>query len=146
MVTEVAVLDLIERIYSAAEDPRLWNPFLNRLSEAVHAKVTAFVSEDFRIGKANVTKGVRFEGPISIEYEQYYASRNVWMMAGKETFRTGDLVTSQLLVPELVKNRVLQRSPQEDEFAPPHGRRRLPRARRHVAPESGPAPSSRSFS
>ena len=40
MAREGVVLDLIERIYAAAEDPRLWNTFVERLADTVHGTVT----------------------------------------------------------------------------------------------------------
>lgn len=98
---ETTCLDLIERIYAAAEDPRLWSDFLEGLAHSVGGTVTAMASEDLGSGHASVGAGVDFEGALSRAYEEYYASRNPWLNAclGRNS---GSVVTSQMLLPDRV--------------------------------------------
>ena len=97
--SEASLLEFVGRIYAAAEDPRLWEPFLRSLSDAVHAEVAALVSEDLRAGRASVASSVRFEGQIAREYEAYYAARNPWMTSGVPLPRDG-VVTGEMLLPD----------------------------------------------
>src|SRR5262249_28459334 len=95
-----------ERLYAAAEDPLLWPDFLEALADSVHGTVTAIASEDLRAGHASVASAIRFDSLFSRAYEDYYSSRNVWKIAGASTFHTGQVVTSQMLLPdrELVRS------------------------------------------
>jgi hypothetical protein len=54
---DTKVLDLIERIYAAAEDPRVWPVFLESLSETVKATTTALAPEDYPVGHASMAAG-----------------------------------------------------------------------------------------
>ena len=87
--------DLIERIYAAAEEPRLWADFLERLARTVRGTVTAMVCEDFRAGHPSLMAGARLDGVLSLAYKEYFSSRDASADAGRTGLRPGEVVTSQ---------------------------------------------------
>jgi DNA-binding CsgD family transcriptional regulator/PAS domain-containing protein len=99
MSREGIVLDLIERIYAAAEDPRLWAVFLERLAQIVQGTVTAMVSEDFRAGQPSLAAGARLDSVLSRAYKEYLAFRNGKSSDAGAGLKTGDVVTSQTMPP-----------------------------------------------
>lgn len=59
MAREEVLLDLIERVYAAAEEPRLWSESLERLSQAVGGRLAALASEDLGVSRASRTPSLR---------------------------------------------------------------------------------------
>ena len=115
----VSPLDLVEEIYAAAEDPSLWNRFLQRLTTALGATLGALVFEDLRQHTARVAEITgRFHPDLVEGYQTYYAARNPWMERGScdRRFLAGEVLTGQQLLrdSELVRteyyNDFLQRS------------------------------------
>ena len=94
---EAAMLDLIERIYAAAEEPRLWTDFLERLARALGGTVTTMVSEDFRAGYPSLMAGTRLDGVLSQAYEEYFSSSDANAGNGKSGLRSGRIVTGQMV-------------------------------------------------
>jgi DNA-binding CsgD family transcriptional regulator/PAS domain-containing protein len=92
-------LDLIERIYAAAEEPRLWTVFLERLARAIRGTVTAIVCEDFRVSHPSLMAGTRLDGVLSLAYKEHFASRDASMAGEARGLRTGEVVTSQMMPP-----------------------------------------------
>lgn len=105
MLGENKVLDLVGRIYAAAEEPSLWPAFLDRLGSTVRGTVTAFVFDDLR-GHASVAASVRMDPAFSRLYEEYFSSRNAWAIAAGPRVQTGAVLTSQMILPdaELVRS------------------------------------------
>lgn len=96
---EGIAFDLIERIYAAAGEPRLWTVFLERLAQSVHGTVTAMVCEDFRVGYPSLMAGIRLDGVLSLAYKEYFSSRDAGVAAEAGGLRTGEVVTSQMMPP-----------------------------------------------
>jgi len=95
--------ELINGIYSAAEDPSGWRLVLRRLNETVRATASAIVFEDLNCHTASVAEMVGFENPDWVgRYQHYYAARNPWMQAAtrNELFNSGAVVTSQQVLPD----------------------------------------------
>ena len=71
---EAVIYDLIERTYAAAEEPRLWTDFLERLARSLRGTVTVMVCEDFRAGYPSLMAGTRLDGVLSLAYKEYFSS------------------------------------------------------------------------
>ena len=99
MTHEGIVLDLIERIYAAVEDPRLWAAFLERLAQTVHGTVTAMVSGDLRAGKPDLAAGARLDEVLSRAYEDYLTSGDWGSSKTGAGLEFGRIVTSQMMPP-----------------------------------------------
>lgn len=99
MIRQETVLDLVDRIYAAAEDSGRWMAFLERLGHVAHSPLTALVFEDARSRQASVAQAVGFDPSFAREYEQHYAARNAWIAASSK-FRPGDVITSEQLLPD----------------------------------------------
>ena len=97
---KATVLELVDGIYAAAEDPRLWNVFFERLAESARATLAGFVFEDFTRHRASVAGGAHFDPSVQERYANYYSARNPWLDASLPYARTGLIVTSQELVPD----------------------------------------------
>jgi DNA-binding CsgD family transcriptional regulator/PAS domain-containing protein len=93
-------LDLVARIYAAAEDATLWDSFLTRLGEVLKARVGAIAFEDLRSHKARVATIVGAEPNLIRQYEEYYAERNSWMVPAMSQFGAGGVMTSEMVLPD----------------------------------------------
>jgi DNA-binding CsgD family transcriptional regulator len=106
MVRQETVLDLVDRIYAAAEDPRLWDAFLEQLGRQLHSPFLAIGFEDFRNRTASIARSIGFDPGFQHDYEVYWAGRNVWMNAAVQRAGRGEggdgIVTSEHLLPKEV--------------------------------------------
>jgi len=99
MIRQETVLGLVDRIYTAAEDPSHWIAFLEHLASVVHSPLTALVFEDVHSRSASVTQAVGFDPTFARDYEKHYAARNAWIAASSR-FSPGDVITSEQLLPD----------------------------------------------
>jgi DNA-binding CsgD family transcriptional regulator/PAS domain-containing protein len=94
---EDLALELIERVYAAAEDPRQWDGFLARLAEGTGATVTGFIFEDFGSHRASVHATTGIDPEMVRQYEEYYARKNAWFAAAGFRLPTGVVQSEELL-------------------------------------------------
>ncbi len=97
---EDLALELIERVYAAAEDPRQWDGFLARLAEGTGATVTGFIFEDFGSHRATVHATTGIDPVMVRQYEEYYARKNAWFAAAGFRLPVGTVVQSEELLPD----------------------------------------------
>jgi DNA-binding CsgD family transcriptional regulator/PAS domain-containing protein len=99
-IGEATLLELIDLVHSAAEDPARWDPFLRRCGEILQAPVGAIVFEDLRSHRAQIARIVGMDAGLIREYEQYYAARNAWMTAGLPKMTVGEAIRSEMVLPD----------------------------------------------
>lgn len=99
-IRQARVLDLVGAIYAAASDPRLWSGLLERMADTFHGTVGSVIFEDFSRQRASVAVAVRVDPVEARRYEEYYAARNAWMIAWGPRYVTGNIVTSQMVLPD----------------------------------------------
>jgi hypothetical protein len=86
-MNEAVVLDLIERIY--AEDVRLWDAFLERLTDTLHGTFASLIFEDFQSHHASVARAVRIAPDDLRNYEEHYVATNLLIPAAAPLLRCG---------------------------------------------------------
>jgi DNA-binding CsgD family transcriptional regulator len=94
---------LVRLIYEASNDPLLWDAFLTKFAEAVHAETAGLLTQD-KAGKwARILATVGMDPASRKSYEEYFVSRNPWLPRRKVfsgNVETGEQVLSNR---ELVK-------------------------------------------
>lgn len=103
MFPEKLLVNLIQLIYEAAADAKQWPVFLERLAESVGSPTLNFIAHNVKDNDATLSASVGLD-PVSVRtYEEYYASRNVWVQRGWHLLRPGVVVGS----PELISDQEL---------------------------------------
>jgi DNA-binding CsgD family transcriptional regulator/PAS domain-containing protein len=97
--SEAVAFDLVERIYAAGEEPRLWTVFLERLARAVHGSASAMLSDEIHAAQPKEAEEQRFNGVLARAYEEYWASRNGRTADGGRGREAGEVVTSETMTP-----------------------------------------------
>src|SRR5947209_8508040 len=70
---------LVRLIYEAANDPLLWDAFLIKFAEAVHAETAGLLTQD-RAGQwARNLATVGMDPATRKSYDEYFVSRNPWL-------------------------------------------------------------------
>ena len=106
---------LVRLIYEAVDDPQLWDAFLTKFAEAVHAETAGLCTEDKagQWGRNLATVGM---DPASRKsYEQYFVSRNPWQ--GRRKVFAGNVETGE----QLFSNRELVKTEFYNDFLKPNG-------------------------
>lgn len=97
MLTEPAALDLIEKIYAAAEEPDLWPEFLSALATAVGGSLTTFLVQDTQGRQGFLSSAVNCDPEFVRRYDEHYCEKNLWMIHGKNQVVPGAVLTSRVL-------------------------------------------------
>ncbi len=102
-------------IYDAAIDPDVWPLLLERMAVATRSSVGAFSLEDVGCGEANVASHFGTPPETARDYEQRYASENVFKKVGGDRLQTGAVINCEAIVPD----RELVRTAYFNEFLRP---------------------------
>jgi DNA-binding CsgD family transcriptional regulator len=94
---------LVRLIYEAANEPLLWEAFLTRFAEAVHAETAGLLIQDKAGQWARILAAVGTDTASRKSYEEYFVSRNPWLPRRKPL--TGNVETGEQILSnrELVK-------------------------------------------
>ena len=106
---------LVRLIYEAVDDPLLWDAFLTKFAEGVHAETAGLCTEDIggKWGRNLATVGM---DPASLKsYEEYFISRNPWQ--GRRRVFAGNVETGE----QLFCNRELIKTEFYNDFLKPNG-------------------------
>ncbi len=103
MFPEKLLVNLIQLIYEAAADPTQWPVFLERLAESVGSPTLNFIAHNVKELDVTLCASVGFDPVWVRAYEEYYASRNVWVQRGWHLLRPGVVVGG----PELISDQEL---------------------------------------
>ena len=94
---------LVRLIYEAANDPLLWDAFLTKFAEGVHAETAGLLTQDKAGRWARNFATVGMDPATRKSYDEYFVSHNPWLPRRKliaESVETGEQVFSNR---ELVK-------------------------------------------
>jgi DNA-binding CsgD family transcriptional regulator len=112
-ISEHKVLALMARIYDAVLEPGRWNDFLRALNEVIDAECAAMHLQSLRVRQSGrILAAVGVDPKFQREYDNYYASVNIWAIRGRHQLREGAVLTSQMVCPD----EVLQRSEYYNDF------------------------------
>jgi DNA-binding CsgD family transcriptional regulator/PAS domain-containing protein len=92
------VSELVSAIYDASLDHSRWPVFLELLAGAVGAAGTVLhlqSTTDMQSGHVMAALGV--DPALQREYEEYYASVNIWTIRGRDRLREGAVLTGQMV-------------------------------------------------
>lgn len=101
MSNESVALRLIELIYDAAAEPRLWPAFLEALSDALGATATNLVSHGANSSDGAVIAAVRLDPDAARAYGDYYGGLDPWARAARTSgvMAAGSVHIGDALVP-----------------------------------------------
>lgn len=104
-MNEREVHSLVDLLYQAALDRAMWPRFLKGYSDLLDSGPTALQFHDLRHQAASADLASGADPELQREYEQYFGTRNVFVLRGQPLFRTGLVITGEAIVPhaELVK-------------------------------------------
>ncbi|HKE25391.1 MAG TPA: helix-turn-helix transcriptional regulator [Bryobacteraceae bacterium] len=106
---------LVRLIYEAVDDPLLWDAFLAKFAEAVHAETAGLCTED-KAGKWGRNIATVGMDPASRKsYEEYFISRDPWQ--GRRKMFAGNVETGE----QLFSNRELVKTEFYNDFLKPNG-------------------------
>ncbi len=101
------LMKLIGRVYDAAADATLWEPFLEELAKSARADSAALVMHHLGHEVHTISAGWQVEPDAGRLYQQHYGSIDVWAMRGRSK-PAGYVCTSESLCPskELVTTEI----------------------------------------
>jgi DNA-binding CsgD family transcriptional regulator len=105
MDSEAAVFELIELIYSAAEDPGAWALVLQRLTLALGGNVATLHHQDTRSQESSFSTLWNLSRDDVVPYNVYYGSLNPLLTTRRHLIRAGAVPTSQMLCPDEIYTR-----------------------------------------
>jgi DNA-binding CsgD family transcriptional regulator len=94
---------LVRLIYEAADDPLLWDAFLNKFAESVHAETAGLLTQERTGRRAQILAAVGMDLASRKSYEEYFVSRNPWLPRRKALAGNVETGESVLNNRELVK-------------------------------------------
>src|SRR5215468_6929518 len=92
---------LVRLIYEAANDPLLWDAFITKFAEAVHAETAGLLTQDKAGQWAKLLATVGMDTASRKSYEEYFVSCNPWLPRRKVF--TGNVETGE----QVLSNREL---------------------------------------
>jgi DNA-binding CsgD family transcriptional regulator/PAS domain-containing protein len=105
MDSQAAILELIELIYSAAEDPSAWALVLRRLTLAVGGNAATLHHQDTRSQESSFSTLWNLSQDDVAPYDEYYGSLNPLTTTRPDLIRAGTVNTSQMLCPDEIYTR-----------------------------------------
>jgi DNA-binding CsgD family transcriptional regulator len=94
---------LVRLIYEAANDPLLWDEFLTKFAQAVHAETAGLLTQDRTGQRAKILATIGMDTASRKSYEEYFVSCNPWLP--RRNVFVGSVETGEQLLSnrELVK-------------------------------------------
>lgn len=117
MEREGVVLELIEKIYAAGFGEIGWDKVTGRVRDLLGCSVVAIHVDDTRRGEAIVGSTVGVDPEEEAKYEEYYVTRNPWVLRAAPFMATGRL----LLGEAYVSQQELHCTEYYNDFARPNG-------------------------
>src|SRR5215831_6010896 len=84
---------LVKLIYDAVNDPDLWDAFLSKFADAVHAETAGFLIQDKAGQWARNLATVGIDATARKAYEEYFVTCNPWLSRRK--LFPGDVETGE---------------------------------------------------
>jgi DNA-binding CsgD family transcriptional regulator len=104
---------LVRLIYEAVNDPLLWDVFLTKFAEAVHADTAGLLTQDKAGQWARILATVGMDPASRKLYEEYFVSRNPWLPRRK--LFAGNVETGE----QVLSNRELLKTEFYNDFLKP---------------------------
>ena len=98
--SERNISDLVDQIYEAALDPDLWDGFLERIADFPGSATAGLVVHDYVRKQGQMAVMPRFDASLQREYEQHYASVNIWKNRYAARYETGKVLNGSSLCGE----------------------------------------------
>jgi DNA-binding CsgD family transcriptional regulator len=95
--SEDSLIDLVQRIYDAALDPRLWTGFLDAFADVIRSGATSLIVHDHSSVSGHITVVTRMDPIFQRKYNEYYASVNIWKNNYEQHYRSGAIINSSAL-------------------------------------------------
>jgi DNA-binding CsgD family transcriptional regulator len=92
MFSEDLVFELVDLIYEAAGDPRLWPEFLKRLADATRAQTAQIGLLDAQPTSHQFVHAVGLDPSSVRDYNAYYSQRDVWLLRAPKNYWTTGFV------------------------------------------------------
>jgi DNA-binding CsgD family transcriptional regulator len=105
---------LVRLIYEAANDPLLWDTFLTKFAESVHAETAGLLTQDQAGRWARIPAAVGMDPASRKSYEEYFVSRNPWLP--RRTVLMGNVETGE----HIFNNRELMKTEFYRDFLKPN--------------------------
>jgi DNA-binding CsgD family transcriptional regulator len=95
------VSELVSAIYDAALDPACWPLFLDRLAGALDAPAAGLHLQSTGAEQSGqILAATGIDPALQREYDEYYASVNIWTIRGRDQLREGAVLTGQMICPD----------------------------------------------
>ena len=105
---------LVRLIYEAADDPLLWDGFLTKFAEVVHADTAGLLIQDKAGQTGKIVAAVGIDLVSRTSYEKYFVPRNPWLPRRK--MLTGNVASGE----QLLSNRELVKTEFYNDFLKPN--------------------------
>lgn len=99
MASDQRLLSLVEKIYDAALDPRLWPDFLEALRTVGGGSAAVLTIHDFSACADSVSASVGVDSVATRQYDEYYGSRNILMNRNPHLLLPGRVLSDAELCP-----------------------------------------------
>jgi DNA-binding CsgD family transcriptional regulator len=100
MHSEQRTLDLIDRIYAAADNQSLWPNFLEHLAETLRCAATNLFIQDLRHAGGMGSATFNTDPAFNRSYAEHYGKVNIFLIRGKSLLRAGNVCFSDELCPD----------------------------------------------
>lgn len=97
---EALLLDLIGIIYEAVDDTSGWFRFLGTLAEVTGGTASAIFVHDSKTLDGNGVWAVQVAPDYLRLYDEYYHSKNIWVLNSRDLMTPGRVVTSHEVCPD----------------------------------------------
>ena len=102
MRSERTTLDLIALIYDAAGDTERWPAFLETFRQASRSSATNLFVQDLGSQEFSLAAAVGMDPCYQRSYENYYKTRNVYLIHGDHLLRTGSVRLGRAMCPDSI--------------------------------------------
>lgn len=116
MLREADVLQLVQRVYAAAEDPSAWTGFLEQFRTVTKSQIASIFYQDLGDHRADVSAAVGFDPHFARLYQEHYSAKNVYMQNPRVIFPGSVCDGAEMCPPD-----VLLRSEYYNDFLRPMG-------------------------
>ena len=102
MHSQRTILDLVDHIYSAVEDPRMWTDFLQNFAGALHSDAANLFVQNLRQPGGSAVATFNTDDSFNRSYAEHYGSINVFLIHGRPLLKSGTVSFSQELCPDFI--------------------------------------------
>jgi DNA-binding CsgD family transcriptional regulator len=105
MHSEQSTLDLINRIYVAADDQSMWPDFLEHLAGTLRCAATNLFVQDLRNPSGTASATFNTDPTFQHSYTAHYGKVNIFLIRGQSLLKPGKVWFSDELCPDMESHR-----------------------------------------